>query len=335
METAGTYSPQRFVPGDFPEADLQPDAPPDPELLGDSRYVLTGEYYVDVESMRHFQLWLWESSTGALTYTDEMLFEDTEEAGIYLPPLVTWVFSKIPAVTAAAEEAEPEPVPELVSEPVPELVSDPVIETKTDKPGPTRRLYLGLRGGGSLNIHRSQTYGDYAAGTSMYPGAAAAVDLEFRIFRFLSLQGEAVFNYDIFEIGRPITQQTDYITDMVQAMSFRFPLLIKVPLQFGIFTSAVFGGAYGILFLGKANIQYNEGGTGSYSAWLHLPIGIVGGLELSFSLGSGEIFLDLRYVRDLDNTRLVEGSTGKVQYFREEASLSVGYKFLLWKRRNP
>jgi hypothetical protein len=44
MENAGNYTPQEFSPWDFPDPpDLQPDAPPDPEFLGDSRYVLTGE----------------------------------------------------------------------------------------------------------------------------------------------------------------------------------------------------------------------------------------------------------------------------------------------------
>ena len=54
------------------------DEPPDPSLLGDAPYALTGESYLDDEDMTHFQLWLWESGTGALVYTDELMAEDAE-----------------------------------------------------------------------------------------------------------------------------------------------------------------------------------------------------------------------------------------------------------------
>jgi hypothetical protein len=319
--------------------------------------------------MRHFQLWLWESSTGALTYTDEMLFEDTGEADMYLPPLVAWVFSKIPAVETVAEaeppaeegtpaaeagppaeegtpaaEAEPpaeegspvaEAEPSAEAAPEAEAEIEAVIETQEDKPAPRQRLYLGLRGGASLNIHTSDTYGNYLAGKSLYPGAAAAVTLEFRIFRFLSLQAEAIFNYDIFEIGRLQTGQNAVTTDLFNAMTLRFPLLIKLPLEFGIFTPSIFAGAYGVVPLGKVNTTYAEGGTAAFSMWMHLPIGIIGGIELSFALGPGEIFADLRYVRDLDSTSLVDGNIGISRYARQEASVSLGYKLFLWKRRNP
>ena len=348
VENMGTYTSQEFMARDFPEApELRPDAPPDPEFLGDSRYVLTGEYYVDVDAMRHFQLWLWESPTGALTYTDEMLFENTEEADIYLPPLVAWVFSKIPAVETVAEadaEAEPPaeegtPVAEVPAEeeetPPVEAAPESAIKTQEGKPAPAGRLYLGLRGGASLNIHMSDTYGSYVAGRSLYPGATAALMLEFRPFRFLSLQTEAIFNYDIFELGRQQTGQTDLTTDRFTGMTLRFPLLIKVPLEFGIFTPSIFAGAYWVMPLGKINATVAGGERAAASMWMRLPIGLIGGIELSFALGPGEIFADLRYVRDLVSTRLVDGDIGISQYFRQEASVSLGYKFLLWKRRNP
>jgi hypothetical protein len=345
MQTMETYTPRQFDAGKFPAArDLPPDAPPEPALLGDSLYVVTGEYYVDVESMRHFQLWLWESASGALTYTDEMVFENLEEADSYLPPLVSWVFSQIsPVAEEVAASSEPVPESEPVSEaesvseaePMSESESvsesEPEIETEADKSVSTRRLYLGLRGGASLNTYRSQASGDYVSGISQDLGAEAALMLEFRVFRFLSFQGEAIFDYDMFDLGRSISTQNDHITDRFTAMFLRFPLLIKLPLGTGASIPAIFAGASFIMPLGKMNIRYDDETTASSEVGITLPVSIVAGIELSFSLGPGEIFAQLRYEQDLGDTFMPEKKGGR--YVRSEVGLSLGYKFILWPRR--
>lgn len=336
IETMSNYTPLPFSAGEEEALDLPPDAPPDAALLGESRYVVTGEYYVDTDAMRHFQIWLWESTNGALTYTDEMVFEEMEEADMYFPPLVTWVFSKITVEAAVETEPEPEAAPEteIALEPAPETEAalEPEPDPEPVKPIPARRLYLGLHGGLSLNTYASLHSENYATGVSQNMGFETAAALEFRVLRFLSFQAEAVFNYDMFDLGRTLTPQNTRITDTFNAMSLRFPLLIKIPLDTGFSTPAIFAGAYYILPLGKMNIRYyGESEEASSSVKIDLPLGIVVGIELSFPLGPGEIFTQMRYERDLDITRISEGKGG--QYVRSEAGLSLGYKFILWQAR--
>jgi hypothetical protein len=333
VQNLNGYASQQVTSTQVPQSlNFPPDQPPEPVYLGDSRLVLTGEYYIDTDDLQHFQLWLWNSSSGSLVYTDEMVFEDMEEANGYLPPMVSWIFSHVPVeyhtTTRVVEIREEETAPTQEDEPV---------EESTEFPLFIGRFYLGLRGGGSFNAYSSLVSGGYEAGMSQGFSAGGAVIIEYRIFHFLGIQAEAIFNYDTFKVAK-ITDinatQSIRSTDKVTSMSLMIPLLIKVPLEMGKFVLSPFVGVYYAIPLGPLKIESNDalvGPSGSFTYTVDPPFGLVLGLDTGFSLGPGELFADLRFSRDVGMT--VAGGGYGIQYIRNQIALSLGYRILLFRRR--
>jgi hypothetical protein len=316
------------VPGSL---EFPPDQPPEPVYLGDSRHVLTGEYYVDVDDLQHFQLWLWNSDSGSLVYTDEMVFEDMGEAESYLPPMVSWIFSHVP-VEQRVTVAEADFQTETPAEEEPPAREEAV---RQDKRPYNRRLYLGLRGAIVLNTSMPQASGDYEAGISQGFSGEGAVAVEFRAFRFLNLQAEAVFIYDTFKAAKKTQKGTELVrsTDTFRSFSLMLPLFLKVPLETGSFTLSPFVGAYYTMPLGAVNVVPGDSDetAGSYSYRMDPPFGLSLGIDAGLSLGPGELFAGLRFDRNLGLTIL--GGGNGMQYSRNRIGLSLGYKLLLWKRR--
>jgi hypothetical protein len=332
----GGYSIRKVSAEEFPQTlSLSPDYPPEGAYLGGVRYAVTGEYYVDMDDLQHFQLWLWNSINGSLIYTDEMVFEDMEEANSYLPPMISWVFSHIPVeerITIAEVATTDETTAHTDSG------SD---GTEGDQNGSDRKhifmgkLNLGLRGGGSYNSYGAHiSAGGYEAGQSQGFSGEGAVILEFRIFRLLGLQAEAVFTHDTFKVVK-VTRQSPAedlrSTDQYKAMSLMFPFLVKVPIEIDAFTISPFGGGYFVMPIGEMTQVSTDSGQGgaSYGYEVDPPFGLILGVEAGFRLGPGEIFADLRFGRDIGMTMIRQG----IQYSRTRLGLSLGYKFKLWERR--
>jgi hypothetical protein len=332
VQDLGGYSARQVSATQYPETlNFPADVPPDPTYLGAAPFVLTGEYYVDVDDLQHFQLWLWTSESGALIYTDEMVFEDQEEAEGYLPPMVRWIFSHVLAERYTTV-AGVQPVgggEEGIGEE----------EPADDEPSlnPNRRLYLGVRGAASFNTYSALVSGGYEAGTSQGFSADGAIVADFRIFRFLGVQAEAIFNFDTFKVAK-ITNTTSTTsvrsTDRFSAMSLMFPLVVKVPVDIGNYTVAPFVGIYYAMPLGNLRVkpEGSVGTNGSYAYNINPPLGLLLGVDASVALGPGELFVDLRYSRDIGMT-VAEGGYG-IQYVRSRIGLSLGYKFLIWNGRN-
>jgi hypothetical protein len=343
VDNLGPYQSQPVSSAEYPHVlNLPPDNPPDMEYLGASTYVLTGEFYLDTEDFQHFQLWLWNSRTGRLIHTDEMMSEDYEEALGYMPPLVSWIFSQIPiqdaaAVTASfpAEEAVPlaeETALEPTPDPEPGAAQRTAVGSGDNAFG---RFYLGLRSGAAFNSYSiSQVSGGYEAGQSQNFGYEAAILAEFRMLRFLSLQAEAVFAPDSIRASKAVNigGQTFRVIDNFYSYSLNLPLLLKVPLAIGKVDIALFGGAYFTLPLGRAKaVSEDSGGSsGRHTFAPRPPIGFLFGLDVGLPLGPGSLFFDLRYGRDFGIT-LVQ-SADELPYIRNRLSLSLGYKFLLLKK---
>jgi hypothetical protein len=320
------FIPRPVSAGQFPEyRELHPDEPPDPSIPGNSPFVLTGEYYLDSESLEHFQLWLWNSGTRALVYTDEMIFENKEEAANYLPALVSWIFSHIPKAVKAP--------PEISAKMAPERAEAAITEGDTgggDKNAAFPGLYLGPRGGVSFNIYEIRGTGTYQSGSVKSIGPETALTVELRLLRFLSFQTEAGFNRESFRPFMVKRQGNNEIftSDLYRAASFQIPLLLKTALTFGKWRPAFYLGPCFILPLSPIT-----GTEGSYPARISPPFGIIWGMDLGYTLGPGELFFDLRYELNLGMT-IVRAAT--FQYTRNRISMSLGYRFGLWNRqRDP
>jgi hypothetical protein len=203
------------------------------------------------------------------------------------------------------------------------------------------RLHLGARAGASFNVYQTLVSGGYEAGTSQGLSANGVLLASFKIFKYLGIQAEVIFNYDTFKAAKmtdkpsAIAGQINSVrsTDRFSYMSLMFPFMIKVPLDIGKFTLSPFVGIYYVLPLGKLNTKpgAEEEENISYSYTISPPLGLSLGIDAGYTLGPGEIFLDLRYNRDIGMT-VAERGYG-IQYVRNQVGLSLGYKFLLWDSR--
>jgi hypothetical protein len=315
------FVPEPISAEQFPEyLKLRPDEPPDPSIPGESPFVLTGEYYLDSDLLGHFQLWLWNSSLGALVYTDEMVFENQEEAAAYLPPLVAWIFSNI---------AEPVKIPlELAqAEITPETVEEIVIKEGGDERPVFPRLYLGLRGGGSFNTYGIRGTGTYQSGSIKSIGLETALTTEFRMLRFLSIQTEAGFNLEFFKpfILKQQENERIFTNDLYRVISLQVPLLLKASMTFEKLRPSLYFGPYFILPLLPI-----KGMQDTYPYRVRPPFGVIWGMDVGYTLGPGELFFDLRYEMNLGMTIVRETV---LQYTQNRISMSLGYRFGLWNRR--
>ncbi|MDR2630122.1 MAG: hypothetical protein LBC60_04290 [Spirochaetaceae bacterium] len=309
----------------------QPDAPPDSSLLAGTPYALTGEYYFDDEDMQHFQMWLWEGASGALVYTDELVAENLEEAEGYLPPLVTWVFSKIPALAEGAAVAAGAGTDGEAGEAAGTgtgaggagEAENGAGGAGTGGTGPRERrsfpkLYLGLGIGGALDSQSIRPTENYEGTTIMSFGGEAVLSVEFRPWRRLGFQAEGIVGLASFS---PFQVETSggsrvHTTDQYMTLFMRFPLLVKLLLDLDEFGLSLLGGPYYILSLWGNT--YREKPT--------LPLGLMAGMDLTYPLGPGELFGGLRYGIDI-GLSVVEGNA--LQYRRSRLVLSLGYRFLV------
>jgi hypothetical protein len=333
------YTPQLVTLEEFPESiSFPPDEPPAPSYLGATKYVLTGEFYIDMdEEMQHFQLWLWKSADGSLVYTDELMAEDMDEAMSYMPALVSWVFSRIPEernVTLVQQSPQQSDINIRLDQsgnPY-EVVNDPL----------NRWLYVGLRAGGSFRFYILPTLvKDYSSNFTQSFSYEAAVQLGFRFLSFMSVQVEAVFTQDSAPFRGPKFQLNEteiryvYYTDSYNSKSLMFPVTVKFPLEFAPYIVSPFAGAYFILPLGQMEVATTEEGKtgGSYEYAYSLQLGITFGVDLGVRLGPGILFLDLRYNGDLGNTivQMDDGTTR--EYTRNMFSFSLGYELAILNKR--
>jgi hypothetical protein len=322
-----------FTPRPLDAALPQSDAPPDADLLEGIPYALTGEYYFDDEDMQHFQVWLWNGASGALIFTDELVAAEVEEAEEYLPPLVKWVFSK--AMEDAAEEsgAEEIRIEEIGMEATGEEIGPAIREmadTEVRESGPGEKsrfqLYLGLRGGASLDFQIVRPVGNYEVSIDQSFGGEGALTVEFRPWRYVGFQAEGIFVLESFAPYRVQGAEGLHISDRYQSMYLFFPLLVKIPLSLDSFRLAPLIGPYYILSLGKTM------NGSSYQDKLGLPLGVMVGFDLGYALGGGrfgELYGSLRYGTDLDLTTVEE--TG-LRYTRGRLAFSLGYRFMLLGR---
>ncbi|MDR3138467.1 MAG: PorT family protein [Treponema sp.] len=333
VQSIDGYEPRPITLEELPEsASFPPDEPPDPTFLGGSRYVLTGEYYVDLEDMQHFQLWLWKSNDGSLVYTDELVAEDLEEAMSYMPALVTWVFSRIPVerrVTVLEQAAEIE-IDSSGQEY--EVINDPL----------NRWLYLGARAGGSFRFYTlPKLVKDYSSNFTQGFSYEIGLQIGFRFLSFMSIQAEAVFTQDSAPFRGPKFQMLDeeiryiYYTDTYSSMSLMFPVTVKFPMQFKPFIISPFGGLYLTMPLGQMTIETSDvaenAASGAYEYALTMALGLTLGADFGIQMGPGILFLDLRYNGDLGNT-VIQIDSGR-EYKRSMISFSIGYELALFNKR--
>jgi hypothetical protein len=192
-----------------------------------------------------------------------------------------------------------------------------------------RWFFLGLRVGPSFSGYYFQEAPNYRGGYSGEFSGEGGLVAELRLFRFLSFQLEALLTFDVFNAVKttPRDSVQDVSSDVFTTMSLMFPVILKIPFGFEKFALSFYAGSYFLLspqeWWGFASGEKIEGFSTSF------PLGFIVGADMGVPLGPGELFVDLRYSRDLGTAVIQNGP----RYTRDRINVALGYKFGLIKRR--
>jgi NADH:ubiquinone oxidoreductase subunit len=299
------YSPRLVTSGAVISAGVRipTDMPPLRELVPGARYALTGGVYPGSnEDDYYLQLWLWDMSGATMIYTDDLVYQNINEALNIVPGLVEWLFSHIVDVIVKSEPA-------------------------AEKGWDDNRLTLGLRAGVSQRWYTAPSESVAGAQALNFEGTLLAAVLLNPLF---SLQGEIVFTYDdlvyrgVTDIGGGAPYTPVLANEKYTSYSLMFPVLLKANFTPGDIRLAPFAGLYTFCPLGKTSYRKNPTGeTGSYSWSSDVPLGFTVGLEAAVRAGSGMILFDFRYSSDFDTIN-IHNDPGTA-YKRGMLSLSAGY----------
>jgi hypothetical protein len=195
----------------------------------------------------------------------------------------------------------------------------------------TKRFSLGLRGGASLHFYDA---GDMYQDTMPDPGVSVdfAVQFGIQVHKYAALQIEAVVTADSMNLSfvenvndtSGVLMYTREAKRSFNSRSLLIPLLVKATFKPDIFSLAPFGGAYLSLPLGK--MEYTANGV-SQDLTFDIVAGIVFGGSFGIHMGPGEMFFDIRYMRDLSETSVKLSGADIKPYSRSIALLGFGYAF--------
>ncbi|MDR1047984.1 MAG: hypothetical protein LBL64_09420 [Treponema sp.] len=279
------------------EAGIPTDMPPIPELTAGARYALTGGVYSgEVAGEYYLQLWLWDMAGSTMIYTDDLVYDDINEAMESVPGLVEWLFSHI---------------------------RERVIEESPVDVWPDPLFILGARAG------IAQRW--YVKPNERSPGASA-LNLEggfsgaLRLNSLFSVQLELLLTGDTLVYrgledspSGPVMKNKRYTN-----LSLEIPVLCKMNFRVGKIRLSPLAGLYLTAPLGETNYRDKEG-TEDTVAWSVVnPLGFTVGLEGAVPSGPGMIFAGLRYGGDFG---VMSISGDEREYRRNAVSLYVGYEF--------
>jgi hypothetical protein len=216
---------------------------------------------------------------------------------------------------------------------------EPVIAESAAAPGAThnnRWLFLGLRAGPSLRLYTPSQDAAFTGGDTYRPSPELGILADFRIGRLFSVQTEIDFTWDraaVWEYAANEDQNDlERYTRHFEGFSLHFPFMAKLNFYPGKFRVSPFFGPYVILSLGKMKTGRPRSDDVSSAASLSPPLGLLGGVSLSYPLGPGMIFADLRYAVDLGEPDL--SAIGITEtYKRRMVSLSMGFEFGLIRKQ--
>lgn len=123
----------RFTPLTIHLRTTTPDLPPEKSQAAGLKYAITAQAYPDEDAGNvHAQVWIWDTETGNLVITDEMVYYELDEAQDAMNALTAFLISKIP------EEAAPPPPEIIPPQPAPVFVRqedrEPPAEEKPSQP---------------------------------------------------------------------------------------------------------------------------------------------------------------------------------------------------------
>ncbi|MDR0586545.1 MAG: hypothetical protein LBG26_04840 [Treponema sp.] len=291
----GKYSPREAtIPAGM---GIPTDLPPLSGMVSGARYALTGGVYPGDRAGEYFlQLWLWDMDGSTMIYTDDLVYDDIDEAMESVPGLVEWLFSHI---------------------------HERVIEAPPVDTWPDPLFILGVRAG------LSQRW--YVKPNERSPGAEAlnlegGVSGALRLNSLFSVQLEILLTGDTLVYrglddspSGPVLKNRRYTN-----LSLEIPVLCRMNFRVGEIRLSPLAGFYATVPLGKTDFRDKDGTKDSFSWSVSNPLGFIAGLEGAAPCGPGMVFAGLRYGVDFGEMSI---NSGERKYRRHMVSLYLGYEF--------
>jgi hypothetical protein len=251
--------------------------------------------------------------------TQELFYIQVEDSYETLPFLVWQMMANAPFLVT---EAPPPPPPPVVTAdtsnatrmaPIVNLIN----AVPDDDTWKNKWIYMGAKFGPSLHFYMAGDDSPNKDDNQNFT-VEAGVEISVQALDFLTIQTEANFGMDNADY-RDLTDPANPAVDHVYKASYLyFPLLLKGVIKPGrTFLVEPYGGAYLNLDLGLGDMQLPIGG------WL-------AGLDVGFKVGSGVLFIDLRYTTDLLDATV---ANELIETRRHTATISAGYKIGFLNRK--
>jgi hypothetical protein len=258
--------------------------------------------------------------------TQELFFVRPEESYEVLPFLVWQMLANAPFLVTEAPPPPPPP-PTVVNTDTNAARMAPIVNlinaVPDDDTWKNKWIYLGARFGPSLHFY--MTGSDSLNKDVDIQNFTVEVGLEasIQVLDFLSVQTEVVFsldNADYRKLTRPSAGSGQEVDHVYKSAYLNFPLIVKAVLKPGrTFLVEPYGGAYLTAGLG-GDMQLPVGG------WL-------AGADVGFKVGTGVLFIGLRYATDFLDTTVTGDYGGLVEFRRHIATVSAGYKIGFLNRK--
>jgi hypothetical protein len=258
--------------------------------------------------------------------TQELFYIQVEESYEVLPFLVWQMLANAPFLVT---EAPPPPPPPPPPAPAPAVADStarmaPIVNlinaVPDDDTWKNKWIYLGAKFGPALNFYTTGADSFNKDVDMQSFTVATGLEAAVQVLDFLSVQLEADFsmdNADYRDLATPASTTEDHV---YKSAYLYLPLLVKGVIKPGrTFLVEPYGGAFLNIDLG---LKGND---------MQVPIGgWLAGADFGFKVGTGVLFVDLRYATDfLDAT--VAG--GLVELRRHSLTISGGYKIGFLNRK--
>jgi hypothetical protein len=305
----------RGVPGGLSGPPRASNLPPD-ELTPDIVLVFTTSLIREVTDTI-FKATLWRLEDSLMIASEEIVYENIENAIDLLPVLVWSLFSNIPTEIPVEDDS-----------------------------WKRKWLYLGAKTGLSPRFYQNtSTDGPNAQALSFDAGLKfqfqfMVLDPSFCVTTF-SLQLEALVTYDTasyndktpynYEEGDEKKQRPGDYKINFNYFSFMFPIMVKANFKPGLLVISPYGGVFfNIPMVPKAKYTNTRGDTEDTREFTAGQLGFAGGVEVGRKLGPGVISLDLRF--STDTLPWTIHGDPSVSFKRQMLTFSIGYEFGLIDR---
>ncbi|GHV91979.1 hypothetical protein AGMMS50268_24820 [Spirochaetia bacterium] len=298
---------------------LYPDNPA--EARDKSDFYITVELEDDEEDpdTHIVTLSLFNTRTGAMLVTEGMGYPDLNEMNEWNLTMIYRLMANAP-IQRNITMAEPQYVP---------------VAEQDLGPVPQYWLYVGFRGSYSGRYYQPPPESHYLENRTAGSSFEVAGYAMFQPFKYLGIQGEAIFTMDYITMRNYIQDESDptlhpRVDYVYQNVSLMIPVVVKAtfrPVR-ARFLIAPLAGVYLNLPLGPMTMP--GGGTEDYK-FDPLPLGLTAGADFGMRLGPGMLMVNARY--SIDTGNVVLANEGTLYRRTQMVSVGLGYEFKLFQKK--